>query len=80
MATTKIDICARALVMIGVSITSFTDGTTESTVASNLYEDTIKNILSSYRWRFASKQAQLSRLTDAPDHKWDLPLINYQQN
>ena len=72
MATTKIDICARALVMIGASpITSFTDGTTESTVASNLYEDTIKNILSSYRWRFASKQAQLSRLTDAPDHKWD---------
>ena len=72
MATTKIDICARALVMIGASpITSFTDGTTESTVASNLYEDTIKNILSSYRWRFASKQAQLSRLTDAPDHKGD---------
>jgi hypothetical protein len=72
MATTKIDICARALVMIGASpITSFADGTTESTVASNLYEDTIKNMLSSYRWRFASKQAQLSRLTDAPDHKWD---------
>jgi len=72
MATTKIDICARALVMIGASpITSFSDGTTESTVSSNLYLDTIKNILSSYRWRFASKQAQLSRLTDAPDHKWD---------
>ena len=58
--------------MIGASpITSFSDGTTESTVASNLYEDTIKNMFSSYRWRFASKQAQLSRLTDAPDHKWD---------
>ena len=58
--------------MIGASpITSFADGTTESTVASNLYEDTIKNMLSSYRWRFASKQAQLSRLTDTPDHKWD---------
>ena len=72
MATTKIDICARALVMIGANpITSFADGTTESTVASNLYLDTVKNTLSSYRWRFASKQAQLSRLTDAPDHKWD---------
>ena len=72
MATTKIDICARALVMIGASpITSFADGTTESTVASNLYLDTIKNMLSSYRWRFASKQTQLSRLTDAPDHRWD---------
>ena len=72
MATTKIDICARALVMIGASpITSFADGTTESTVASNLYADTIKNLLSSYRWRFASKQTQLSRLADAPDHRWD---------
>ncbi len=72
MATTKIDICARALVMIGASpISSFSDGTTESTVASNLYLDTIKNMLSSYRWRFASKQSQLSRLTDTPDHRWD---------
>tara|TARA_R100000353_G_scaffold73474_1_gene56158 strand:+ start:607 stop:1230 length:624 start_codon:yes stop_codon:yes gene_type:complete len=72
MATTKIDICARALVMIGANpITSFADGTTESTVASNLYQDTVKNTLSSYRWRFASKQQQLSRLTDTPDHKWD---------
>ena len=72
MATTDIDICARALIMIGAEpITSFVDGTTESKVASNLYTDTIKNLISSYRWRFASKQAQLSRLTDAPDAIWD---------
>ena len=50
MATTDIDICARALIMIGAEpITSFTDGTTESKVASNLYTDTIKNLISSYR-------------------------------
>ena len=72
MATTDIDICARALIMIGAEpITSFADGTTESKIASNLYSDTIKNILSAYRWRFASKQTQLSRLTDAPDAIWD---------
>ena len=72
MATTDIDLCARALIMIGAEpITSFSDGTTESKVASNLYTDTIKNLISSYRWRFASKQAQLSRLTDAPDAIWD---------
>ena len=72
MATTDIDICARALIMIGAEpITSFADGTTESKVASNLYSDTIKNILSAYRWRFASKQTQLSRLTDTPDARWD---------
>ena len=72
MATTDIDICARALIMIGAEpITSFVDGTTESKVASNLYTDTIKNLISNYRWRFASKQSQLSRLTDAPDAIWD---------
>ena len=72
MATTDIDICARALVMIGAEpITSFSDGTTESKVASNLYTDTIKNLLSSYRWRFATKQSQLSRLAATPDARWE---------
>lgn len=72
MATSNIDICARALVMIGAApITSFSDGTTESTVAANLYEDTVRDLISRYRWRFAAGQAQLSRRTDAPDAKWD---------
>lgn len=72
MATTPIDICARALVMIGANpITSFEDGTTEATVASNLYEDTVRDLLSRYRWRFATGQLQLSRRTDVPDARWD---------
>lgn len=72
MAITDIDICARALILIGASpITSFDDGTTESTVAANLYEDTVRDMLSRHRWRFASGQAQLSRLVDAPDARWD---------
>ena len=72
MAVTDIDICSRALVLIGATpITSFADGTTESTVASNLYEDTVRDLLSRHRWRFSSGQAQLSRRTDAPDAKWD---------
>lgn len=72
MATSDIDICARALVMIGAApITSFADGTTEATVAANLYEDTVRDLISRYRWRFAAGQAQLSRRTDAPDAKWD---------
>lgn len=72
MATTKIDICARALVLIGASpITSFSDGTTEAIVASNLYEDTAKDLLSRYRWRFNTAQIQMSRLVDTPDTKWD---------
>jgi hypothetical protein len=72
MATSNIDICARALVMIGAApITSFADGTTEATVAANLYEDTVRDLISRNRWRFAAGQAQLSRRTDAPDAKWD---------
>lgn len=72
MATTNIDICARALVMIGAQpITSFEDGTTEATVAANLYEDTVRDLLTRHRWGFTTGQAQLSRRTDAPDAKWD---------
>ena len=71
-STTDIDICARALVMIGASpISSFTDGSTEATVASNTYEDTIRADLSMMRWRFASGQVQLSRLTDEPAGRFD---------
>ena len=71
MSDTKIDICARALVMIGDEpISSFADGTTGSRVAANLYESTVRQLLGSYRWRFASGEVQLSRLTDAPLGKW----------
>jgi hypothetical protein len=72
VAITDIDICARALILIGANpITSFEDGTTEATVAANLYEDTVRDMLTRYRWRFASGQTQLSRLTDAPTSRWD---------
>jgi len=72
VAITSIDICARALVLIGAApLTSFSDGSTEATVASSLYEDTVRDMLSRHRWRFASGQAQLSRLTAVPDARWD---------
>lgn len=71
-SSSDIDICARALVMIGANpITSFTDGTTEATVASNTYEDTIRADLAMMRWRFASGQVQLSRLTAEPAARFD---------
>lgn len=72
MSTTSIDICSRALVMIGANpITSFEEGTTESRVAVTLYETTARDQLSRYRWRFAVGQVQLSRLTETPLAKWD---------
>jgi hypothetical protein len=64
MSDSKFDICSKALV------TSFSENTTESKVASQLYESTLENMLTRSRWRFASKQSQLSRHADAPTARW----------
>ena len=66
-ANSAIDIVSRALVLIGAEpITSFTENTTEALVANNMYEDAVRTSLSSARWRFATKQAQLSQLVADP--------------
>ena len=72
MSVNNIKICQQALVLFGANpISSFDDGTTEATACQNLYEDTARDELSQYRWRFASNQIQLSRLESAPSAKWD---------
>ena len=72
MATTKIDICARALIMIGAQpISSFSDGSTEALVASNIYDDVVEASLTRHRWRFATTQQQLSLLTNTPTGRFD---------
>ena len=53
------------------TITSFNDNNTESKVANQLYESTLKNLLTRCRWRFATKQQQLSRDTTAPTARYD---------
>ena len=71
-ATTAIDVCNRALVLIGASpMTSFEDGTNEALVAVNLYEDTCRSALVNTRWRFASNQKVLGRLSDAPTGRFE---------
>jgi hypothetical protein len=71
MSDSKFDICSKALVLVGANtITSFSENTTESKVASQLYESTLENMLTRSRWRFASKQSQLSRHADAPTARW----------
>ena len=71
-STTKFDICSKALTMIGANtISSFDDGTTEADVADQLYEDTLRSLLTQTRWRFSTQQAQLSRLSDTPHGRWD---------
>ena len=68
----KIDICNQGLVLIGANtIASFTDNTVESKVSNQLYETTLRAMLTKARWRFASKQAQLTKLATDPLDKWD---------
>ena len=58
-STTKFDICSRALTMVGANtISSFDDGTTESDVADQLYEDTLRSLLTQTRWRFSTQQVK----------------------
>jgi hypothetical protein len=72
MATSKVDICARALVMIGAQpISSFSDGSTEALVASNVYEDIVQSSLTRHRWKFSTNQKQLSLLSTAPVGRYD---------
>ena len=72
-ADSSIDICSRALILIGAEpITSFTDGSTESLVASNLYEDICRSALQNCRWRFATDQKVLNRY----DFAYQLPNDN----
>tara|TARA_R100001510_G_scaffold55811_1_gene60288 strand:- start:13465 stop:14058 length:594 start_codon:yes stop_codon:yes gene_type:complete len=71
-ANSAIDICARALILIGADpITSFDDGNNEALVASNVYEDIARASLTSSRWRFSTNQAILNRLTDPPTGRYD---------
>ena len=71
-ANSAIDIASRALVLIGAEpITAFDSSTAESTVATNMYEDTVRATLSSARWRFASDQATLAAVGSDPTGRFD---------
>ena len=71
MSNSKFTISSSALVLVGANmITSFTENTTESKVASQLYETTLENLLTRYRWRFAARQAQLSRSASDPTARY----------
>ena len=72
-ANSSIDIASRALVLIGAEpITSFDSSSTEALVATNMYEDTVRAMLSTARWRFATEQAVLNQLSDVPTGRFDI--------
>jgi hypothetical protein len=71
-ANSAIDICSRALILIGAEpITSFEDDTSEALIAGNMYEDIARSNLVSTRWRFASNQAVLNRISEEPTGRFD---------
>lgn len=71
-ANTPIKICSRASLLIGGdAIQSFEDGTAEASVCAAMYEDMARAALTSTRWRFASDQAEMNRLSSAPTGRWD---------
>ena len=71
-ADSPLDICSRSLILIGAEpISSFDDGSTEALVCVNLYEDLVRTSLTKTRWRFATNQQVLNRLTNEPTGRYD---------
>ncbi|ALG70618.1 hypothetical protein VY88_06205 [Azospirillum thiophilum] len=67
MALTAIGLCGRALIKLGATaIASFDDGSAEAEVAAALYGPARDALLSANAWSFASVQATLPRLAEAP--------------
>jgi hypothetical protein len=67
MALNDVALCSRALIRLGAApISSFSDGTAESEIAGALYGPVRDAALSSYHWSFATGQALLAPLADAP--------------
>jgi hypothetical protein len=63
----KIQLISNALILIGdLPITSLVGNTRAQTVANNLYDNIVHNELTKYRWGFARKKAQLSKINETP--------------
>lgn len=73
---TGVSICSDALLLIGAkAISSFNDGTDESSVCDRLYPDIRDSTLVMYPWTFGMKKVQLARLITTPNSVW---LYEYQ--
>lgn len=78
MATSKITICSNALLQLGTQpITSFEDGSDNSLLCSNLYDQTRDGVLRAHPWNCAIKRVSLAPSTVDPIYgfsfAFDLP-------
>lgn len=68
---TGVSICSDALLLIGArAISSFNDGTDESSVCDRLYPDIRDSTLMMYPWTFSMKKEQLAQLLTTPTSVW----------
>ena len=68
---TGVSICSDALILLGAkAISSFNDGTDESSACDRLYPDIRDSTLMSYPWSFSMKKTQLARLITTPNSFW----------
>ena len=71
MANTAIDLCSRALLLIGANaIQSFDDGSRESDVCSSIYETVRDTLLANRLWSFTLEQLNLAQLNETPLRDW----------
>ena len=63
----KIDISSNALILIGDKpISSFSDPGAGAQAVSNIYDSTVRQLLSMHYWRFSMKKQKLNRLSQEP--------------
>lgn len=72
VADSALEVATNALYLIGAdAITDFTADTVEAKVANALYEDIVRTSFASFRWRFATTQSNLTRISTAPKGRFD---------
>ena len=70
--TSAIQMAPNALILLGhPPISDFNEAGAGAQAASNLYENSYLNLLTSHRWRFATKKARLARLQEKPLNQYD---------
>lgn len=71
MAITAIDICSKALLLVGANaIQSFEDGSRESSLCSSIYGTIKQTLLSNRLWSFSIEQRDLAQLVESPLRDW----------
>ena len=77
-SASDVSLSSNAMILLGGStIASFTEQSAESEIAANLFDHSYKAILTEHRWRFATRQATLARLSAKPndiyEYQFQLP-------